>query len=124
MGYEDMRGELSGKELCTTSKCNRANRMYLLAINCGSSSIKGKLYALPKSKSDELNAVASLSVSNISSKGEKIKIKICWDKSQGKKDLNEEGEDGASVECKPTASPSDQSLWCLSTADNRWCRYC
>lgn len=73
--------------------------MYLLAINCGSSSIKGKLYTLPKSKSDDLEAVADLSVSNISSKGEKVKIKIGWENSQDKKDLNEEGEDGANVDC-------------------------
>lgn len=72
---------------------------YLLAINCGSSSIKGKLYHLPKSKDEPLNDAASLSVSNISSKGEKIKIKIQWQGQEGK-DVVEEGEDGGEVECK------------------------
>ena len=72
---------------------------YLLAINCGSSSIKGKLYQLPGSKERPLNDAASLSVSNISSKGEKIKIKIQWKGEEGK-DVDEEGEDGGDVECK------------------------
>lgn len=72
---------------------------YLLAINCGSSSIKGKLYHLPKSKDEPLNDAASLSVSNISSKGEKIKIKIQWQGQEGK-DVEEEGEDGGEVECE------------------------
>jgi acetate kinase len=72
---------------------------YLLAINCGSSSIKGKLYHLPGSKEEPLNDAASLSVSNISSKGEKIKIKIQWNGEEGK-DVNEEGEDGGDVECE------------------------
>jgi hypothetical protein len=75
------------------------NMSYLLAINCGSSSIKGKLYHLPKSKDEPLNDAASLSVSNISSKGEKIKIKIQWKGEEGK-DVNEEGEDGGDVECE------------------------
>jgi len=72
---------------------------YLLAINCGYSSIKGKLYHLPGSKEKPLNDAASLSVSNISSKGEKIKIKIQWKGEEGK-DVNEEGEDGGDVECE------------------------
>lgn len=71
---------------------------YLLAINCGSSSIKGKLYHLPQSQQDPLKLAASLSVSGISSKGEKIKIKVQWDEEEGR-DVNEEGEDGGSVEC-------------------------
>jgi acetate kinase len=72
---------------------------YLLAINCGSSSIKGKLYHLSGSKEEPLKDAASLSVSNISSKGEKIKIKIQWKGEEGK-DVNEEGEDGGDVECE------------------------
>jgi acetate kinase len=72
---------------------------YLLAINCGSSSIKGKLYHIPKSKDESLNDAASLSISNISSKGEKIKIKIQWQGEEGR-DLDEEGEDGGEVECE------------------------
>lgn len=71
---------------------------YLLAINCGSSSIKGKLYHLPSSQQDPLNLAASLSISGISSKGEKIKIKIQWDGEEGR-DVSEEGEDGGDVEC-------------------------
>jgi len=69
--------------------------MFLLAINCGSSSIKGKLYTIP-----DLNTQAELSVSNISSKGEKVKIKIKWVEGGQGKDVNEEGEDGGSVTCK------------------------
>jgi acetate kinase len=72
---------------------------YLLAINCGSSSIKGKLFHLPGSKEEVLKDAASLSVSNISSKGEKIKIKINWQEEEGR-DLEEEGEDGGEVECE------------------------
>lgn len=79
--------------------------MYLLAINCGSSSIKGKLYALPASKSDPLDSTASLSVSNISSKGEKIKIKISFEEGKGQ-NLEEEGDDGDAVDCKLPASQS------------------
>ncbi len=73
--------------------------MYVLAINCGSSSIKGKLYEIPSSKTEPLLTVADLGVSNISSKGEKVKIKVSWEGQKGK-DVNEEGEDGGSVECK------------------------
>lgn len=72
---------------------------YILAINCGSSSIKGKLYHLPASTSEPLTQAASLGVSNISSKGEKIKIKISWNEEQGR-NVDEEGDDGGDVECK------------------------
>ncbi|KAK4689676.1 acetate kinase, partial [Tremellales sp. Uapishka_1] len=68
--------------------------MYLLAINCGSSSIKGKLFSLPA-----LEAKADLSVSNIGSKGDKVKIKIEWQGDHGK-NLQEDGDDGESVEYK------------------------
>jgi acetate kinase len=71
---------------------------YLLAVNCGSSSIKGKLYAIPPQKSETLKTTAQLSVSNIGSKGENVKIKIGWEDVKGK-DVSEEGEDGGSVEC-------------------------
>jgi acetate kinase len=91
---------------------------YILSINCGSSSIKGKLYELPPSQEEPLIDLANLSVSNIASKGEKIKIKIKWENDKGK-DVEEEGEDGAEVECeleflggKPStqAHDIDQSL--------------
>jgi acetate kinase len=73
---------------------------YLLAINCGSSSIKGKLYHLPSSKSEDLSPAAGLSISNISSKGEKIKIKIQWErKEEGSRNVDEEGDDGGEVDC-------------------------
>lgn len=77
---------------------------YLLAINCGSSSIKGKLYHLPASRQETFKLAASLSVSNISSKGEKIKIKVQWDEEEGS-DVNEEGEDGGTVECEHAINP-------------------
>ena len=72
--------------------------MHILAINCGSSSIKGKLYQIP-SKDAEAKVAASLSVSGISSKGEKVKISVKWTGEKGT-DVDEEGEDGGSVECE------------------------
>ncbi|KAK1925863.1 Acetokinase family-domain-containing protein [Papiliotrema laurentii] len=72
--------------------------MHVLAVNCGSSSIKGKLYSVP-SKDKPLDLIAQLSVSNISSKGEKVKISVKWANEQGK-DVNEQGEDGGTVEYK------------------------
>jgi acetate kinase len=72
--------------------------MHILAINCGSSSIKGKLYQIA-SKDAETKVAASLSVSGISSKGEKVKISVKWIGEKGS-DVDEEGEDGGSVECK------------------------
>lgn len=75
--------------------------MHVLAINCGSSSIKGKLYSVA-SKSADLETVASLSVSNISSPGEKVKIQISWVDSSNGENVDEEGEDGAKVDCEST----------------------
>lgn len=95
---------------------------YLLAINCGSSSIKGKLYHLPSSKQDPLNLAASLSISNISSKGEKIKIKIQWDEEEVR-DVNEEGEDGGSVECK-LRLPKSQGVELKEGKIKSSCRSC
>lgn len=48
--------------------------MYLLALNCGSSSIKGKLYAVKK----DFDLAASISVSNIGAEGDNVKMKISW----------------------------------------------
>lgn len=73
--------------------------VFLLAINCGSSSIKGKLYAIPSSSSEPLKTAASISISNITSKGEKVKVKVSWEEDQSGKDVEEEGEDGGEVEC-------------------------
>lgn len=75
--------------------------MHILAINCGSSSIKGKLYNVPE-KHAETKVAASLSVSGISSKGEKVKISVKWNGEQGT-NVDEEGEDGGSVECELSA---------------------
>ena len=75
--------------------------MYLLAINCGSSSIKGKLYALPSSTSDaDLEQAASLSVSNIGSKGDKVKLQVKWAKGHERNDVEDEGDDGAAAQCE------------------------
>lgn len=71
---------------------------YLLAINCGSSSIKAKLYEVPADKAEPLADVASLNVSNINAKGEKVKIKVVWAEGVDGKDVDEEGEDGDKVE--------------------------
>lgn len=70
---------------------------YLLAINCGSSSIKGKLYQIPTEPSQPLKTTSTLSVSNINAKGSKIKIKVKWAEEKGK-DIDEDGEDGEKVE--------------------------
>lgn len=72
--------------------------MHVLAINCGSSSIKGTLYSI-ESKTADLETVADLSVSNISSAGEKIKIQIAWTESSLGDNIEEEGEDGAEADC-------------------------
>ena len=76
----------------------KKSKMHLLAINCGSSSIKGKLYSI-KGKDEDLENVATLSVSGISSNGEKISIKVKWNGGLGK-DVDEHGEDGGEVECE------------------------
>lgn len=90
--------------------------MYLLALNCGSSSIKGKLYALPDKDSkkkdkaaqpgDEdkthtlgntsgLEPVAKLSVSNIGAKGDNVRTQVKW---YGKaEDVDVEGDEGEGV---------------------------
>ncbi|WWC62791.1 acetate kinase [Kwoniella dejecticola CBS 10117] len=70
---------------------------HLLAINCGSSSIKGKLFGIPKSKSDPLEPQSSLEVVNIGSKDEKVKIKITWEEGKGE-NLTEEGKNGDEVD--------------------------
>ena len=80
-----------------TSRLERDN-MRVLAINCGSSSIKGKLYEI-KAKGDQPQNVASLSVNNIASKGEKVKIEIEWADGQNGTNVDEEGEDGDKVDC-------------------------
>ncbi|WRT67973.1 acetate kinase [Kwoniella shivajii] len=70
---------------------------YLLAINCGSSSIKGKLFRIPKSKSDPLEFQSALEVVNIGSKDDKVKIKITWEEGKGD-NLTEEGKNGDDVD--------------------------
>ncbi|KAL0240549.1 acetate kinase [Cryptococcus tetragattii IND107] len=64
---------------------------YLLAINCGSSSIKGKLFAIPS-----FELLANLAVTNISSSDERIKIKITWEEGKGK-DSEEESDYGDKI---------------------------
>nr|WPS94677.1 acetate kinase [Naematelia aurantialba] len=71
--------------------------MYLLAVNCGSSSIKGKLFALPSSISAPLEQRASLSVTGIGSHGDKVNFKVNWEQGHGKA-VDEDGDDGASVD--------------------------
>lgn len=77
---------------------------YILAINCGSSSIKSKLYRVPASKSDSLVLVANATVSNIGAKGDKIKVHIAWHDAEGVgklgEDRDEELEEGDKVECE------------------------
>jgi hypothetical protein len=77
---------------------------YILAINCGSSSIKSKLFLVPDIKDEALKAVADVTVKNIGSKGDKVKFKISWEDAEGTgklgKDLEEDGEAGDAVECE------------------------
>lgn len=77
---------------------------FLLAINCGSSSIKAKLYQIPDRSGKPLDLAASLSVSNINAKGEQLKIKIKW---ANKQDVEKE-QDGDDIERKPNACSADQ----------------
>lgn len=72
---------------------------YILAINCGSSSIKSKLYSVSSTKGQPLTAVAEASVKGIAAKGQKIKIKVEWLDGKGN-NVSEEGEEGDKVECK------------------------
>lgn len=72
---------------------------YILAINCGSSSIKSKLYSVSETKGQPLTPVAEASVKGIAAKGQKIKIKVEWLDNSGH-DVSEEGEEGDVVECK------------------------
>ena len=84
---------------------------YILAINCGSSSIKSKLFLIPETKNDPLKAVADVTVKNIGSKGDKVRFKISWEESGdiGKlgDDLEEDGEAGDAVECKSPQADTD-----------------
>ncbi|WOO76818.1 putative acetate kinase [Vanrija pseudolonga] len=69
--------------------------MYILALNCGSSSIKGKLFALPATPSAPLAAVATLAVSNIGAKGDNVTLRLKWDNGP---DERQTGPDGGAVE--------------------------
>lgn len=70
---------------------------YLIALNCGSSSIKGRLYTVPTSKSGKFRQEATLSASNIGAPGEPIHFKLKWDTDRGK-DMDIRTDDGGSVE--------------------------
>jgi acetate kinase len=75
---------------------------YILAINCGSSSIKTKLYSVSATKGQPLTAVAEASVKGIAAKGQKIKIKVEWLDGKGN-NVSEEGEEGDKVDCRTSA---------------------
>jgi acetate kinase len=49
---------------------------YILALNCGSSSIKSKLYRLPLAATREPEA--SLSISNIGAEDANVQVKLLW----------------------------------------------
>lgn len=74
---------------------------YLLAINCGSSSIKGKLFAIPS-----FELLANLAVTNISSSDERVKIKTTWEEGKGK-DSEEEADYGDKIRCRSEADVND-----------------
>lgn len=77
-----------------------SNTSYILAINCGSSSIKSKLYSVSSTKGQPLTAVAEASIKGIAAKGQNTKIKVEWLDGSGH-NLSEEGEEGDKVECTP-----------------------
>lgn len=74
---------------------------YILSINCGSSSVKGKLFEIASDKRS-LTPAASLAVSGVGAAGKKIQIKVEWIGDIKGKDVKEEGDDGDSVECQLT----------------------
>ncbi|KAL1413135.1 hypothetical protein Q8F55_000884 [Vanrija albida] len=69
--------------------------MYILALNCGSSSIKGKLFALPPASDSPLARVATLAVSNIGAAGDAVTLRLRWATGE---DVREAGGDGGSVQ--------------------------
>lgn len=75
------RGLSSTCNLCVLQYFNShtimsSDAQYILALNCGSSSIKSKLYKLPLVEHHEPEA--SLSISNIGAEDSKISIKLQW----------------------------------------------
>ncbi|BEJ17045.1 hypothetical protein CspHIS471_0604460 [Cutaneotrichosporon sp. HIS471] len=70
--------------------------MYLLTLNCGSSSIKGKLFNIP-SKEAPLEAAAKISFLNIGAKGDRVHVVVKWLDGQTE-DVNERMGDGGEVE--------------------------
>lgn len=75
----------------------------ILAINCGSSSIKAKLFQTTHA-GGELQAIAEASIKNIASKGEKVVISVKWLKYGTGEDVEEDGEDGDQVECESSSN--------------------
>lgn len=71
---------------------------YILAINCGSSSIKAKLFS--SAEDGSLTAVAEASIKNIAAKREKVAISIKWIQEATGENFEEEGEDGDKVDCE------------------------
>ncbi|CAK9784412.1 acetate and butyrate kinase [Cutaneotrichosporon oleaginosum] len=71
--------------------------MYVLTLNCGSSSIKGKLFHLP-SKEAPLKPAAKISVLNIGAKGDRVHVVVKWLDDEGRDDVDERMGDGGEVE--------------------------
>jgi hypothetical protein len=72
-----------------------ASSTYILAINCGSSSIKAKLF-----DASTLGLVATLTVKNIAARGEKVRFAVRWEDEELGSHVDEQGEDGDKVECE------------------------
>jgi acetate kinase len=81
---------------------------YILSINCGSSSVKGKLFEIA-SDGKNLTPAASLAVTRVGAPGEKIQVKVEWTGDIKGKNIKEEGEDGDTVECKNLYSSVNSS---------------
>jgi acetate kinase len=71
---------------------------YILSINCGSSSVKGKLFEIAADKKS-LKPAARLAVSGVGAAGKKIQVKVEWIGDIKGENVKEDGEDGDSVEC-------------------------
>lgn len=83
---------------------------YLIALNCGSSSIKGRLYVVPHSKKEKFEQQATLSVSNIGAPGEPIHFTLKWSDNKGK-DMDIHTDDGGSVERESQRLPRTSILY-------------
>lgn len=77
----------------------------ILALNCGSSSVKAKVYSIGEGEGQGIQPelFASIAISNINAQAEKIGVKLKWADGRGK-DINEEQDSGDAVKRESTHS--------------------